>query len=45
VEGSGPVEAYDKTLKEFEHPYALHEGAVSTAFLKLLAEPGKGVKL
>jgi predicted helicase len=36
-----PIEAYYKTLKEFEHQYALHEGAVSTAFQTLLSETAR----
>jgi len=36
-----PIEAYYKTLKEFEHQYALHEGAVGTAFQTLLSETAR----
>ncbi len=38
---SDPITAYYATLKDFEHQYALHEGAVSTAFQTLLSDRAK----
>src|SRR2546428_11618183 len=38
---SDPIAAYCATLKDFEHQYALHEGAVSTAFQTLLSDRAK----
>ena len=38
------VDAYYKTLKEFDFQGAIHEGAVSTAFQTLLTEVGRKYK-
>jgi hypothetical protein len=35
------IEAYYRTLKEFEHQRAFHEGAVSVAFQTLLSDAGR----
>jgi hypothetical protein len=35
------IAAYYQTLKEYAQQYALHEGAVSTAFQTLLADTGR----
>ncbi|HEV8606166.1 MAG TPA: hypothetical protein VGQ99_12410 [Tepidisphaeraceae bacterium] len=35
------LDNYYATLKEFTHQYALHEGAVSTAFQSLLSDAAR----
>ena len=44
AKASKAIDAYYKTLKDYDYQYALHEGAVSTAFQTLLSETGKTVK-